>query len=138
GVSQHLHYFGELEEPGQAHDLHRYALVGQGLLERNEQPAGPAQHGELRPRGLRPRVVLLADVTSDPLRLRPLVGEPPELDIALAAPGPGRQLLLRVRPLLDGDLLDDPIGRGEDARPRSEVRIERELRGRGPVAMPGL
>ena len=138
GVGQDLHDLGELEQAGQPDDLDRYPLLGEGLLERNEQPAGPAQDGELRPSRFRPRVVELTDPAGDPSSLGPLVGEPADLHLAVAVGRPRRQLLVRVGALVRGDRLDDPVGRGEDARPGPEVRVQGELLGRTPVGPPEL
>ncbi len=137
-MRQHLHHLGKLEEAGQPDDLDRHLLSGQRFLERNEQPAGSAKHGQLRPQGFHPRVVQFADPAGDPPRLRPLVGETPDLHLALTAPGPGLELLLRVRPLILGDLLDDAVGRGQDPGPRPEVRIQGQPPGGGPVGLAEL
>ena len=124
GVRQDLDHLGELEQSRQPHDLGRDPLLGEGLLQRDEQAAGPAQHRELGPQRLRTALVQLLDLPGDPLRLGPLVGERADLDLAFTERRPRLQPLLRVGPFRLRDPLDDPVRSREDPGSRAEVRVE--------------
>ena len=101
-------------------------MLRERLLQGEEQPARPAEHGDVRP--LVAVVVQLEDVLGDPLGLLPLVGDPSDVYLARLVLDPGHQPLVGIRALLLGELRDHHVRCFEDPRSRAEVRVERELR----------
>ena len=71
--------------------------------------------------------------SATPSRLRDLVLVARDLDVPLAVALPGAQELVGVGALVRGQRVDHAIGRLEDPGPGAEVRVQRQLRGLGPV-----
>ena len=135
-VREHLHDLGELEETREPEDLGRDASLVERLLEGEEQPRCPAEHGAVRPR--RSPFVQRDDPIRDPAGLADLVFDPRDVHLAGPVLLPRDEPLVGVGSLRGGELADQHVGGLQDPCAGSEVGVQGELGRRPAVGLPEL